>query len=76
MTEPRIVRVEVRTGMKKETVLERGDVLLISVREEAERNMANARVRELIARRFGVPPKRVRIITGHRTPKKMLQVLE
>jgi uncharacterized protein YggU (UPF0235/DUF167 family) len=46
----------------------------IRVREPAERNMANKRVIELIARVFQVPATQVRILTGHRSPSKMVCV--
>lgn len=45
-----------------------------SVREKAERNMANARVLELIARHFKVPVSKVRIVNGHRNPSKLIVV--
>lgn len=77
MKDAKTIRVEVRPGTRKESVLERTDgVLEIRVREKAERNSANTRMRELVATRFGVSPKRVRILTGHRSHRKTLQVLE
>jgi uncharacterized protein YggU (UPF0235/DUF167 family) len=46
----------------------------ISVKEKAERNMANARVLELVALHFKVPVNKVRIINGHKHPSKLLVV--
>lgn len=46
----------------------------ISVKEKAERNMANTRVLELIAGYFKVPVSKVRIINGHRHPSKLIVV--
>jgi len=46
----------------------------ISVKEKAERNMANSRVLELVALHFKVPKNKVRIINGHRHPRKLLVV--
>jgi len=50
------------------------DHFVISVKEKAERNEANARVLELVARYFKVPVKKVRIINGHRHPSKLIIV--
>ena len=46
----------------------------VSVREKAERNMANTRLLELVAEHFKVPVNKVRIINGHHHPSKLLVV--
>ena len=62
---------------KKESLVESmPSVFEISVREKPERNAANMRVRELIARQFGVSVKSVSIRTGHRSSNKMLKVVQ
>lgn len=48
----------------------------VRVRAKAEGNAANMRVRTLIARHFRVPEKQVRIVSGHHSPNKVLEVLE
>lgn len=68
------LKVFVTPGAKRETVAEKGDALHISVREPAERNLANDRVRALIAARLGIPVGHVRILTGHRSRAKMISV--
>ncbi len=68
------IKVFVTPGAKKERVEEKGEMLLISVREPAEQNRANDRVREIIAERAGVPVGKVRILTGHRSRSKMISV--
>lgn len=50
------------------------DTFEIAVKEPAERNMANGRVIELVARHLGVPRGKVRIVSGHRSPTKMLRI--
>lgn len=50
------------------------DELYITVREPAERNMANIAVREAVAEHFSLPVARVRIISGHRARKKVLSL--
>lgn len=71
------IKVRVKTGQKKETVAEGAKgVLAVSVKEKAERNSANVRIIEIIAERLGVPVKKVRIISGHHSPSKLLFVTE
>jgi uncharacterized protein YggU (UPF0235/DUF167 family) len=69
------IHVKVSAGVRKESFVKKSkDHFLISVREKAERNMANARVLELVAEYFNVPTSKVRIINGHRSPSKLLVV--
>lgn len=68
------IKVFVTPGAKKEKVEEKGETLLISVREPAMGNRANDRVRELIALREGKPLGKVRILTGHRSRVKMVSI--
>jgi uncharacterized protein YggU (UPF0235/DUF167 family) len=71
-----LVRVKVEAGARKETFEESAPgTFAISVKERAERNAANTRVRAIIARHFRVPLKMVRILTGHQGKNKTLQVL-
>lgn len=67
------VKVTVTAAAKKESVTQLGDdSYAISVKEKAERNQANARVRELIADAYRVPLGAVAIVTGHKRPNKIL----
>lgn len=69
------VSVKVAAGAKREKVVQVApERFEISVREEAERNMANKRVIALIALHFGVSEKKVRIVKGHRGPAKLLSI--
>lgn len=68
------LKVFVTPSAKKEKVEEKGETLLISVREPASGNRANTRVRELVAKRLGVVVGKVRILTGHRSRAKMISV--
>lgn len=74
------IKVFVTPGAKREKVEDsptkdgESDTLRISVREPASGNMANTRVRELIAMRVGKPIGKVRILTGHRSRVKMISV--
>lgn len=69
------IKVRVKTEQKKEIVAEDAKgALSISVKEKAERNSANARVIKVIAERLGVPVKKVRIVSGHHSPSKLLLI--
>lgn len=70
------VRVRVTPDAKKEsfTATEEGGIFLAAVRQSAQRNEANDRVRQLVARFFGVPIKAARMLSGHRSIQKMFLV--
>ena len=68
------IKVFVTPDAKRETIEERDEMFLISVREPALQNQANNRVREIIAQRLGKPVGKVRILTGHRSRAKMLSI--
>ena len=69
------IHVKVSAGRKSETFKQKSkDHLEISVREKAERNMANERVLELVAEYFKVSKNKVRIVNGHHHPSKLLVV--
>lgn len=71
----RYLRVHVVPSSKREIVIDRGDGKYdIAVKEPAERNMANTRVRTLLARIHKVPLGKVRIFTGHHSPGKIVIV--
>jgi uncharacterized protein YggU (UPF0235/DUF167 family) len=69
------IHIKVTAGVKKESWKKKSeDHFEVSVKEKAERNMANNRVLALVASHFEVPISRVRIINGHRHPSKLLVV--
>lgn len=71
------VKVHVYAGMKKEVVTEvKDNVYEIVTKVPAERNLANQKVREIIAEQYGVSVKAVRIVSGHHNPSKLLEVIK
>ena len=70
------IRVNATARAKKEKI-ERiaDDRYAISVREPAERNMANTRIKELLALELGVPESSIRMISGHQSPHKIFSVI-
>ena len=69
------IKVKVQAGCKKEKIQKKKEnYFLISVKEPAERNLANNRIKELIASIYAINIKSVRIISGHQSPSKILSV--
>ena len=71
------VRVSVYPSAKKEVVLNIGDNRYeIRVKEPAERNLANARLIELLAVEYKVSPKSIRIVSGHHSSRKIFSLTD
>ena len=69
------VKVHANPGAKKESVTKENEsVYQISVKEPAERNLANGRIRELLCQEFGLEKGRVRMISGHHSPNKIFSI--
>lgn len=69
------IKIVVIADAKKEKFTKKSkDHFDISVKEKAEKNMANKRVIELLALHFGIPRVKIRIINGHHHPHKLLAV--
>jgi uncharacterized protein (TIGR00251 family) len=67
------IKVRVKTEQKKEVVTrESPDHFEISLKEPAERNLANSRILEIFRELF--PEKPVRIISGHHSPSKIISI--
>jgi len=69
------IKVIVISGAKKEKFVKKTeDVFEVSVKEKAERNMANKRVAELISENFLIPVNKIKIINGHHHPHKLISI--
>ncbi len=69
------IKVKVTAGARKEKLVQTSsDHFEVSVREKAERNMANTRVREMVAGFFKIPTGRAKLISGHSSPGKMFSI--
>jgi len=69
------LKVTVTPGAKKERVEAKSESeLSIAVKEPALQNLANRRVVQLVAERLSVPVRSVRIVSGHRSPRKVLSI--
>ena len=68
-----LIKVRVTTDARAEKVVKYSDdSYLVSVREKAERNMANRRVLRIMREMF--PGKSVKLIKGHQSPAKIVEV--
>ncbi len=71
------IKVRVIAGAKKEIIQKKTEnSFILTVKEKAERNMANKRVCEIIANEISVPIKKVRIINGHQSPSKIISIVD
>lgn len=68
------IKVRVTASAKKESFTQREDTFFVSVKEPAEQNRANTRVRALVAAHLDISPQQVRIISGHHSPGKILSI--
>ena len=69
------IKVIAIAGAKKEKFVKKAeDVFEISVREKAERNMANKRILQLISENFLIPVSKIKIINGHHHPHKLISI--
>lgn len=69
------VRVQVKPDARKESVIQTDEkTYSVSVKEPAKQGLANDRVRELLAEELGVKIQKVRLISGHRSPRKIFDI--
>lgn len=69
------VKVRTHPSSKKERVTHLQEhEYEIRIKEPAERNLANTRVREIIAHEYHVTLGQVRIISGHRSRTKIIGI--
>lgn len=72
-----IVRVRVKAGAARETQITISDnKMQIAVREPAEDNRANDRVRAMLAVHYRVSVRDVRLLRGHHHPSKTFEIGE
>lgn len=70
----RHVRVKVTAGAPRERVVEVEGVLEVYVKEPPQGGMANRRVAQVLAERFGVPVASVRLVSGFHARGKTFEV--
>ncbi|MFA5652214.1 MAG: DUF167 domain-containing protein [Candidatus Paceibacterota bacterium] len=69
------IKIKVTTDTKREEIVKKTkDHFEISVKEPAERNMANKRVLELVREYLKVYNGKVRIVSGHHSSSKIISI--
>lgn len=67
------IKIHVISGNKEESVVEREEVVYVSVREKARQGAANRRMLELL--RAHLPQYvKFRIVNGHHSPHKIVSI--
>jgi uncharacterized protein YggU (UPF0235/DUF167 family) len=65
------IQVKIQTNAKRESITEiKEHVFSISVKEKPEMNMANTKVREMLAVYLKKSISEIHIISGHKRPQK------
>lgn len=69
------IKVRVVPKAKREQIKRINDQTFeLTVKEPAERNLANNRIKEMISEFYGVETKAVRLVSGHHSGSKILDV--
>ena len=72
-----LIHVKVKVDSKKESFVKKNETsFTISVKEPASDNLANVRILQIVAEYFGVAKGKVKIVTGHHSPSKILDVIK
>ena len=71
-----LIHVKVKADSNKDEVIKKNDAsYIVHTKEEAKENSANYAMLTLMAETLGVPVSVLRIITGHHSPSKIIEVL-
>lgn len=71
------IKVKVTVNAKKELFEKiNQDTFKISVKQKAERNMANNRIKEILSENLNLPLSKFRLISGHTSPGKIFSIQE
>jgi len=70
-----IINIHIKPNSKKGPLVEAtGDSLVVFVREAAAEGQANEALIKLLAEYYGVPKSRVKIIRGHTSRQKVVEI--
>ena len=72
-----LIHIKIEPESKEDSVTEKNKTsYIVKVREEAKENKANNKMLVLLARHFKIERNKLRIITGHHSPSKIIEILE
>lgn len=71
------IKVTALTGQKKEFIQDlKNNRFLVSVKEKPEQNLANRKILQMVADYFKKPVSKIKIISGHQKPSKILSIFD
>lgn len=71
-----LIHIKIKPDSNKDDVVKKNDAsYIVFVREEAKENKANYAMLLLMAEYLDVPVSILRIITGHHSPSKIIEVM-
>ena len=71
-----LIHIKIKPDSNKDEVVKKNDAsYIVFVREEAKENKANYAMLLLLADFLDVPVSTLRIITGHHSPSKIIEVI-
>ena len=71
-----LIKIKVTASAKHNSLEKTPKGIDISVKAKAENNMANDSVREILAIHFDVPINKIKIVRGHKTSSKTIEVMD
>jgi uncharacterized protein (TIGR00251 family) len=72
-----LIHVKIKPDSKEDKIVEKNEMsFIVYVKEPAEDNKANRRLIELMAEKFNIVKSKVKIVTGHHAPSKILDILD
>ncbi len=69
------IRVLVKPNAKRSRIESRNDIYIVYVDAPPAKGKANKRLIEILSKHFGIPKSRVRIIHGHHSREKVVEIL-
>jgi len=71
-----LIHIKIVSESKEDEVIEKSDTsYIVKVREPARENLANRKMLTLLSSYLKIEPHKLRIITGHHSPGKILEIL-
>ena len=68
------IRVKVKPGSTSEGISREGNSFIVKVKEPPKEGRANQAAIKLLAAYFGVPQSQVRILSGHQSRNKVIEI--
>ena len=71
-----LIHVKIHPDSKENKIVKKNDTsFIVYVKEPAEDNRANKKMIEIISEEFGIIKSKVKIVTGHHQPSKIIDLI-